>query len=173
MRTVNRIAAALLGLVLLVVGLGVVVNAALVLAGRRPWPLPLDSWAARWGSITVGDWRVLWASVVVGVIGLVVLVAQLWHWRPDRVPAGWAGSGWWLSRRTVRRRATAAAAAVSGVRDVETRLLGRRRLSVRARALPERGDAVRSGVRAELDRLTVLSDVDVRVTLREPLRRVA
>ena len=174
MRAVNRIGAGVLGLLLVVAGVAVVVEAALVVSGRPPWLLPLDRWFARWEQTTVGATWVFWVSVGVGVLGLLILLAQVRRWRPDRVPAGEGPrTGWWLGRRSVQRRAAVAAAGVTGVRDVRARLRGGRRLTVEARAIPERYDAVRESVREELDRLTVASTMDVKVVLREPVRRVA
>jgi len=174
MRAVNRIAAGLLGLVLVVAGLAVVVEAALVLSGRPPWLLPLPRWFARWEQTSLADARVFWLSVAVGVVGLLILIAQVRRWRPNRVPVGdGPGTGWWVGRRSVQRRVTAAAAGVTGVRDVHARLRGGRRLRVEARAIPERHDAVRDRVRGELDRLTIPSTMEVTVVLREPVRRGA
>jgi len=69
MRVLNRIAGALLGLVLLAAGLAVVVGAVLVLTGRRPWPLPLDRWFARLAQTSVGDPQVFWTCSASGWSG--------------------------------------------------------------------------------------------------------
>src|SRR5262245_40425693 len=145
MRVVNRVASASLGVVLVAGGLLVAVNVALIAAGHGPWLMPLDRWHARLTATTVGNRWVLAASIVVGVVGLAVLVAQLRPWRPYRLLAGDTRTVWWLARPSVERRLAAAADAVSGVADARATVRGReRRWRVRtwARAMPDRDDLV-------------------------------
>jgi hypothetical protein len=174
MRAVNRIAAGLLGMVLLAGGLLVAVEGALAAAGRSPWLLPLGRWHATLSSTTPADGPVLGMSLLIGVIGLAILAVQVPPWPPQRLLTGDAGA-WWVARRSVEQRAAAAAAGVTGVHHPHAQVRGserRWRLRMRAEANPEQRDEVVSAVRRELDRLSVPQDVPVVVALRRP-RRVA
>jgi hypothetical protein len=88
MRAVNRFASGLLGLVLIVVGLVVAIEAGLIAAGRRPAGLPLDGWYQRLTATTLANRAVLVTAIVVGVVGLLILVSQLRRWAPDRLLVG-------------------------------------------------------------------------------------
>ncbi len=174
MRAVNRIAAGLLGLALLVVGLVAAAEVALVLAGHPPWPGWLATWLNRWTTTTVGDSRVFWISIGAAVLGLLVLLSQLRRWRPDRLPAGDEEQGvWWLSRRGVERRAAASAGALVGVHDAHAAVRGGPhswRVRLTAEAKPEDRETVTRTVRHELDRMSLPAGVPVEVTIRPPKR---
>jgi len=71
----NRIGGAVLGLLLLALGVLVAVEAAFVAAGRAPWPVRLDQWRSTLGTVVWSDRRVLGISIVVGLVGLLVLVS--------------------------------------------------------------------------------------------------
>lgn len=175
MRVVNRIAATLLGVVLLAAGLLIAVEAALLAAGRAPWLLPLDRWHATLSERSISDTRVLGVSIVVGVIGVAVLIAQLRPWPPQRLITGDARGSWWVARGSVELRTAAAAATVTGVHHARAEVRGnerRWRLRMRAEANPEQRDEVMTAVRHELDRLAAPPDIAVNVDLRRP-RRVA
>jgi Family of unknown function (DUF6286) len=175
MWAVNRIATGLLGLVLLAGGLLVALEVALVAGGLDPL-LPLDAWRRELTTTPLSDRRVLVTSVVVGVLGLLVLVAQLRPWPPRRVLIGEPdGTEWWVFRRSVERSIEAAANAVTGVAGARAAVRGperRWRLRMSAQASPERLDAIQRAIRAELQRLSAPEDVPVGVRLRAP-RRVA
>lgn len=174
MRGINRVASALLGLVLIAVGLLVALEAALVAAGRAPLWLPLDRWYATLMRTTLADHAFLLTAIGVGVVGLAILLVQLRPWRPDRLVAG-VSQQWWLRRRSVERRAATMAATVSGVGHARAQARGRPqrwRLTLTADAWPDRRDPVNRAVREELQRLDIDDRTDVRVVLREPARRV-
>ena len=176
MRAVNRIAAALLGLVLLAVGLIATFELALGWAGRRTWPPWLDRWLGMWRTTTIGDRRVFWIAVAVGAVGLLILLFQLRRWRPDRLPTGDAQQGvWWVSRRGVERRARASTELLPGVHDAEARVrggAGHWKVRVTAAGNPDQTESVERALRDELERLDLPEDVPVEVALHLPRRVV-
>jgi hypothetical protein len=175
MRTTNRILSALLGLCLIVAGLAVAIEMALIAAGRSPVVLPLDRWYQSLRSVSLDDGRFLVIAVAVGLIGLVLLVAELRPWPPTRVQANAAaGAPLSISRRSVERRVETAAT-TAGVSRARSEVRGkptRWRLKLRAVGWPDRRDAVTDAVRAELARLYAPSDVPINVSLRRPQGRV-
>ena len=174
MRGINRVVSALLGLVLIVVGLLVALEAAWIAAGRAPLWFALDRWYASLTRTTLANRAFLVTAIVVGVVGLVILLLQLRPWRPDRLVAG-GTQQWWLRRRSVERRAATMASTVDGVGHPRARAKGRPdrwHLILAADAWPERHDAVNHAVREELQRLDVGDRTDLQVVLRKPVRRV-
>jgi hypothetical protein len=170
MRAVNRLAAAVLGLALIVVGLVAVAEIALIATGRPGWPSWLDSWLGRWTTTTVGDNLVFFSAIGAAVLGLIILALQVRRWRPDRLPAGDAEQGvWWLQRRGVERRAGVGAAALVGVSDARANVRGGARhwrVRVTAAGRPEHADQVAEVTRLELGRLDLPADAPVEVNLR-------
>jgi Family of unknown function (DUF6286) len=182
MRGINRVASALLGLVLIAFGLLVALETAWVAAGSAPLWLPLDRWYANLMHRTLGSVGFLVTAIVVGVIGLIILVLEVLPRKPDRVvtgqdeAAGRRDGRWWLRRRSVERRAATMAAAVTGVNHARAQVLGRPQrwhLRLAATGLSERRDAVNRAVREELQRLDVDDRIEVQVDLRKPGRRVS
>ncbi len=175
MRLVNRIAASLLGLVLILLGLLAIVEAALVAMGASPWLVPLDDWHGSLSRLTLGDNRVLGVSIIVGVVGLTILLLQVRPWWPRRLITGDDRRAWWVSRRSLEQRAVTAATQVMGVHKARARARGREtqwRLHLSADARPEQRDEVADAVRRELDRLAVPADIPMKVALRRPRRVV-
>jgi hypothetical protein len=176
MRAVNRIAAGVLGVVLVVVGMVGTAELAFVAAGRPAWPPWLDEWLGRWRTTSIGDRRVLGLAIGAGLVGLLVVVAQVRRWRPDRVPVGDARQGvWWLSRRGVERRTAATVDALLGVHKARTDIRGggrHWRIRLRAQATPDAEEPVERALRAELRRMDLPEEAPVEVALRPP-RRVA
>jgi hypothetical protein len=174
MRGINRAASALLGLLLVVVGLLVALEAAWIAAGRAPLWFALDRWYGSLTRTTLAATAFLVTSIVVGVVGLAILLLQLRPWRPDRLVAG-GTQQWWLRRRSVERRAATMAATVEGVGHPRARATGRPdrwHLILAADAWPDRQDAVNHAVRDELHRLDVNDRTDLQVVLHKPARRV-
>jgi hypothetical protein len=170
MRAVNRLAAAALGLALIVVGLVGVAEIALIASGRPAWPSWLDTWLGRWTTTTLGDSRVFTIAVIAAVLGLLILALQVRRWRPDRLPAGDADEGvWWVQRRGVERRAGAGAGALIGVSDARANVRGGARhwrVKVTAAGRPEHADQVAAATRLELGRLDLPAGAPVEVNLR-------
>jgi len=189
-RVVNRLAGIVLALLLIAVGLLVIAETVLFLAGRPPWLLPLESWRDRLSSTELADRAVLATAIVMLVVGLGVLLLQLRRVTPTRLrtapPAGSPpGEGpdpkshadWWLQRRSVERRTAAAAQSVWGVHDTQAHARGRPgrwELSVSgaAQAGEESTAEVEAVVRRELDRLSVTGEVPVSVSLKHSRRVV-
>jgi hypothetical protein len=108
-RLVNQISAGLLGVVLFLLGLLAIVEAALVAVGGTPWLVRLDQWHGPLSRRTLADNRVLGVSIIVGVVGLTILILQVRPWRPRRLITGDDREAWWVSRRSLEQRAAAAA----------------------------------------------------------------
>jgi hypothetical protein len=246
MRVVNRIAALLLGLLLIAAGVLVVAETVLYLLDRPPW-LPLESWRDRLSSTQLSHSTVLTVSIIALAVGLLIILAEVRPLRPQRLrttplaapgaagtappgpaaavrpaapttpaerplaaeqpsgaplagqptgatpaeqptgatpaeqpsaatPAGDGHADWWLTRRSVERRAVRAAGRVWGVHDIKARASGkpgRWRLAVNATG-PRDGDPaeVEHAVRDELAALAAPTDVPVSTRLRRGHRRV-
>jgi hypothetical protein len=176
MRALNRTAATVLGLLLLIIGLVAIAELVVAANHRTLWPRWLADWLNSWRTTTIGDNRVLAISIIVAAVGLLITLSQVRRWRPDRIPTGDADRGvWWLSRRAVEKRARASTQAVVGVHHAHADVLGGARtwrVRVRAEAPPERHEPVAQAVRDELRRLDLPAGVPVELALREPSRRV-
>lgn len=178
MRIVNRIASTILALVLIAGGLLIVVQTIGALASR-PWPIPA-SWRATLQSTTISDRTVLVTSIVVGLVGLIAFVAQLLPRRQQRLPAAVEGTAvdaptWWVSRRSVERRSSDAAAQGAGVQHARVMVRGRPQqwqVRISGEAAPHHYDAAEQSVRDELAALGAPPDVTVSRSLRT-LGRVA
>jgi hypothetical protein len=176
MRTTNRILSTLLGLVLLLAGLAVAIEAGLIAWGGRPAVVPADRWYAALRELRLADVRFLGTAAVVALVGLVLVLLQLRPWPPELVQTS-AGDHppLAIARRSVEQR-VALAAARAGVEHPASAVRGRPgrwRVRLRGVAWPDRQDAVMAAVRAELDRLYAPPDTPVTITLRRPARRVA
>lgn len=175
MRAVNRVLSLLLGLVLLAGGLLVVVEAVLAAADQSSWLIPADSWYQFLTENTLGDTVVLIAALAVGLLGLILLVAELRPWPPARLPLHLetADGRWWVTRRAAERRLAAAAENVSGVGGARARLRTRRgrwRVGVRAQAREDSQQEVERAVEEILERLGSPPDSSVQVRLVRPRR---
>ncbi|HEY3503000.1 MAG TPA: DUF6286 domain-containing protein [Actinocatenispora sp.] len=179
MRVVNRLAAVLVGLVLLAGGLLVALAAVLAAAGRRPWPVDVSTWYGPLTRTTIGAPVVVGVAIAVGVVGLALFVAEVRPWAPQRLAIRRDGDArpvsWWVYRRSVEREVSTTVDAVPGVAGTRARLRGRGekwKLTVRPRARADAEETVRKVVSAQLDRIAAPVPVRLRVALRKP-RRVA
>jgi hypothetical protein len=176
MRTTNRILSALLGLVLLVTGLAVAIETALIAWGGRPAVVPTDRWYASLRELRFADGPFLVTAAIAAVVGLGLVLLQLRPWPPERVQTS-TGDGPPLSiaRRSVERRVESAAAR-AGVEHPASAVRGRPgrwRVRLRGAAWPEQREAVLAAVQVELERLYAPPDTPVSIALRRPARRVA
>jgi hypothetical protein len=165
MRIVNRLVAIVLSLVLIAVGLLAVVQTVAALFGR-PWPIPA-SWRDRVAVIELGDRRVLAVSIVVGLVGLLLLIPQLFRRPTYRLPLA-LGSQWWVRRRAIEQRTTTAVALRGGVRHARTAVAGGPdgwRVKVTGEAPADRQSTVEQSIRDELASLGAPADVTVRTSL--------
>lgn len=177
MRVVNRLLALVVGLVLLAGGLLAAVNGVLAAADRRPWPVDVARWYGPLTRTRLSAPVVLGVSVGIGVVGLVVLIAELRPWAPTRLSLRHAHASdtvaWWVHRRSVERQVSAAVDTVAGVSETRSRLRGRGarwRLVVRPRGRADARPEVREAVQAELDRIAAPAEVRLRITMRRPKR---
>jgi hypothetical protein len=177
MRPLNRIAAAVLGVLLIALGVVAAVELAVAASHHAVWPPWLARWLTSWTTTTIGNRLVFVVAIIVAVVGLLILLLQVRRWRPDRLPTGDSGQGvWWVSRRTVERRARASAGALSGVRRPQADVVGglrHWRVRVSAEARPEQREPVEESLRRELGLLDLPPEVPVELDLRRPPRRVA
>lgn len=175
MRAANRVLSLLLGLVLLAGGLLVIVEAVLAAADQTSWLVPSDRWYEVLTETLVGDQVVLLVALGVGLLGLIVLVAEVRRWRPVRLPVRVDGADgdWWVGRRGAERRLVWAAEEVSGVGGAQAKLRtrgGRWRGTVRAAAREDARQAVEQSVEEMLGRLGAPEDSSVQVRLVKPRR---
>jgi hypothetical protein len=176
MRIFNRVISLLLSLVLLLAGLLIAVEAVLAAFHRAPWLLPLRRWHDLLASTRLADPPTRAVAAVLGTVGLLLLIAELWPRRPYRLRARPATADektqWWVLRRPAERRLADAAARVSGVNSARARLRGRRlwKVDVRAEARDDRRADIEEAVKAELARLAAPAPARVRLRLRRPRR---
>jgi hypothetical protein len=168
MRAVNRLASVLLALALLGGGLLLTAETARAALHRPPLLVPRQRWYTALTGARLDSGAVRAVAGAVAVVGLLILLAQLRRWAPDRLAVA-LGDGWYVRRRGAERRLADAAAAVVGVRRARVRVRrgGTWRPRVRAAGDPATAPAVRDTVERELDALAAPQvahrDVDVRV----------
>ncbi|MBB5874220.1 hypothetical protein F4553_007654 [Allocatelliglobosispora scoriae] len=174
MRLVNRIASSVLGLALIGGGLLAAVEAVLAFAGRAP-VLPLRQWYARLVDTEYTDRWVLLIAIGIGLLGLVILIAQLRPQRPDRFRLGPVATDdatrWSMQRHSLEQQVAAAVTGVSGVGAAHVEVAGKETdwsVRVRATGRPDQRDSVQSAARAALGRLDAPPTVGLRIDLREP-----
>lgn len=175
MHATNRILSALLGLALLLGGLLVVLEMGLIASGREPLWLPLDRWYESLRSARLDGGAFVAAAAIAAIVGVLLLIVELRPWAPQQVRTdAHAGAPLWISRKSVERRVSAAAATagVSGARSAVRGKPGRWNLRLRGVSWPERRDTVAAAVRTELDRLYAPPDIPVSLALRRPPGRV-
>jgi divalent metal cation (Fe/Co/Zn/Cd) transporter len=176
MRAFNRIAALALSLVLIAGGVFVVVESVLAALHRRPWLLPSRRWYEALRGTQLSDRSMTVVAVTVGLVGLVLLVAEIRPWAPYRLPAQLSTADpdteWWVLRGPAERRLAKAVAGVSGVNAARVRLRGRHQWTVRVRAeaRDESRDRITAAIDGELARLAAPGPARVRLRLRKPRR---
>lgn len=170
LRPLNRVLCALLALLLLVGGLLVAVEILLAGLDRSPWLVPHDQWRD-WATTT--SWsqreaRLLFVGLA--VVGLALLLVELWRRRPSSMPlaAGPGGVASDLDRRGIERWLAERVRRVEGVSQAQAEVGAR---VVRVRAGSVGGDAaaveqrIREMVRGSLEELalgrTLQAKVDV------------
>lgn len=153
-RTRRTLPAALTAAVLLAVCLLVAVSCAQALTGQPPW-LPFDALAHLGTELTVRSPLVVALAVIIGVLGLVLLVAAA---APGAVtvlaldpgPSGLASG---VTRRSLVRALQVSATGVDGVDKADVRLGTRRIRAKITTPLHEPGALREQVVRALTDRL--------------------
>jgi hypothetical protein len=171
MRTTNRILSTLLGLLLVIVGLAVVIEMAVIALGWQQ--APLAGWYAWLREVRFADSRFLTAALVAALIGLLLLLLELRPRAPHRVQTNAAaGPPLSIPRRSVEHRVDSAAAeaGVARARSIVRGRPDRWRLRLSGVAEPDQRDAVMTAVQAELQRLDAPPEVAVSLALRRPTR---
>jgi hypothetical protein len=175
MRIANSILAVLLSLLLIAAAVIVPVEVVFALLDREPWVLPWQGFADSLRNSTWDAGPVRAALIALGVLGLLILAAQLKPRRPseldlaeitDGVSAG-------TSRRSLQRSLSRASGDVDGVSQSSV-TARRRRVNVTAvTRLHEPGDLesrVSSAVQSRLDSLGLDSPPKVKVSVRKEAR---
>lgn len=160
MRLVDRLATLALSLVLLAGGLLFAAEAVLVALHLPALLIDRAGWYDGLTRTRVDHPLVRGIAIVVAAVGLLILVAQLVRWRPDRIGAR-SGADWHLKRRSVERRLTAAVDEVPGVVRSRVRLVrgpGGWGPRIRVVGPAEVPAAVEDAARRELDRLGAPTD---------------
>jgi hypothetical protein len=172
MRVINRLLSLLLGLALVGGGLLAAAEATATALGAGPFGIPVSHWATLLEHRRLQDaWTVVGFAVATA-IGAVLLLVEVWPWRPLRVEIGVDGpTSWWLSRRSVEmelRRAMLAATPASHL--IASLRPHRRRWEVRVRAAAptDARRAIAEAAQADLARLGAPANSRVRVRLRRP-----
>ncbi|MBT8225191.1 MAG: hypothetical protein HKP61_08305 [Dactylosporangium sp.] len=170
MRVLNRLTLVLLAIALLAGGLLVAVEGALAAAGR-PGLVPRESWYRTLTTTEVGDRWPLGVALGLGVLGLLIVGAQVRPWIPDRLAI--MIDGWQVQRRSAERHLADAIAQVTAVTNVRATLRGRgRRWRLRIRAAADADS--RPAVAEALDRalLRLSAPIVRRPRIRLVRRRV-
>src|SRR5690606_17873667 len=118
----------------------------------RPWPAD-QRWYDRLAATPWSDRAVLITAIIVGAVGLLALIAQLVPRRQTFLPAEANGSLWWVSRRSVEKRAAHAAQFRGGAQHAKVSIRGdarRWRVRVRGDAPRHRQEGVVRAVQQEL-----------------------
>jgi uncharacterized protein DUF6286 len=174
MRTFNRTASLVLGLVLIAGGLLVIMESLVAAFHRGPWLVPLWRWYEALTSAHFADRPTVLMAFAVGLVGLALLLAEIRPWPPYRLPARPAGTDatteWWVLRRPANRLLTDTVAHLSGVRTARVRLHGRDRwtVDVRVEAREESRARIEEAVNAALARLAAPASAEIRLRLRTP-----
>ncbi|MEE6263257.1 Asp23/Gls24 family envelope stress response protein [Plantactinospora sonchi] len=170
MRLVNRVAALLLTLGLLVGGLLLVAEVVAVALNRPGLVADHTGWHRTLTTTRLRDPWVRTGIIAAGVLGLLILFGQLVRWKPDRLPTRLA-DGWHLQRRSVEQHLAGAADGVAGVASA-TAVVRRYgtgwRTRIRAVGEASVAPAVESAVRQELERLGASPDDPVAVDMIVP-----
>lgn len=175
MRIANSILAVLLSLLLIAAAVLVPVEVVFALLGREPWVLP---WQGLADSLRNNAWDtgpVRAALIALGLLGLLLLAAQLKPRRPSELQLRPLTEGvqTGTSRRSLQRSLTRASSDVDGVSQSSVKAK-RRSVTVNAvTRLRDPGDLesrVSAAVQSRLDSLSLESPPKVKVSVRKEAR---
>jgi hypothetical protein len=164
---VNRTMTLLLSLALLAGGVLLVLETVLVALNQPALLIDRQNWYRTLSGTRLSDPVMLAITSFAALLGLLILVAQLRRWAPDRVATP-LGDGWHLHRRSLENRLAAAVDSVPGVDAASARL--RRHRGHWAARIHAVGDAssretVERTVRQELERLSAPPAQEIQVEL--------
>jgi hypothetical protein len=175
MRAFNRVASALLGLILLAAGVVTVIEVILAASGGKPM-LPLRNWYSWLTRTDYASNAFKAIAVCVGVVGLLILISQLRRWRPAELelsPGESAKDRWLIDRHSLQDEVASEVSTVPGVTEASAEVSGkpdRWRLRVSASASEQQSEQVKLAARRALDRLSVPEGVSLGIDLRPPGR---
>lgn len=153
LRLVNRLLAALLSLAVVAAAVLVVGEVARWVLDEPPWLVDWRGWGDDLLAVRVGDPEVVSVAAGAALVGLGLLVFELWPRGPKGLPTAALADGVTTrtTRRGVRSTAESAARGVPGVRETSVKV-GRRTVSVTA-GVRARGirDQVQTGVRSAVE----------------------
>jgi hypothetical protein len=169
---VNRLLSLLLGLALVGGGLLVAAEAMATALGAGPFGLPVSHWATLLEHRRLQDAWAVAGFAVATAVGAVLLLVEVWPWRPLRVEIGADGpTSWWLSRRSVEMELRRALSAATPAAHLMASLRPHRRrweVRIRAAAPTVARQAIADAAQADLARLGAPENSHVRVRLRRP-----
>lgn len=172
MRIANSVLAVLLSLLLIAAAVIVPVEVVSALLDREPWVVPWQGFADSLRNSTWDAGPVRAALIVLGVLGLLLLAAQLKPRRPTELELRQLTEGVQAgtSRRSLQRSLTRASGDVDGVSQASVKAK-RRSVSVTAvTRLRDPGDLesrVAGAVQDRLDSLDLKSPPKVKVSVRK------
>lgn len=173
MRYVDRLLAPLLALVLLAAGVITAVEVVGVIIDRSRTAGVLVPWPAWYRHFTSTGWdatglRVAW--IVIGVVGLLLLLAEVKRRRPAHLPlASDNTTRMYVTRRSLRGAIARDALDVDGVAKAKVRLRRRRavvRVHTRLADVPDVRDRVRARLDERLEALHLARRVRVRLKVK-------
>ena len=171
MRTLTRIVAALVGLILLIGGLALALEVALTAAFGSRQLIPYDTWT-RWARMHAwNDPVTIWSGLGALLVGLVLLLLTVRRRAPLAVPgAARQDMTVTFARRPLEQAVGRLAERSAGVENVKVRMRKRKaEISGASLAtdLKATDDVLRSRVTAGLQRLPLASEPTVDVRLRK------
>lgn len=166
MTLVNRVLALIVGLALLAAGVVTVTEVVVARLARPPWVVPTTVWDQTLSALRWDDPRIVWVLVGMLVIGLLLLLLELWPHRPQVLPLQQGSSDMTaaVDRRGLQEHLRQIIAEDPAVTTARVQA-GKRKVAVEADVPPsEDGSAVRQRLES---RLTEALD---RLDLQRPVR---
>jgi hypothetical protein len=164
----------LLGLCLLLGGLLVAAEVASALLGKGELIVPTQGWVSsvRNTAYDAKGARLGFGSAA--ALGLIILVAELWPWRPRRVALrGAERQSWWVQRRSLERHLGRSVATGTGAIRARARVrsrLGKVKVRLVAEAPPDAREAVSQRANDQLQRLLGSDRFQVALRHKHPKR---
>ena len=172
MRIANRVVAAVVALVLLVLGIVVAVEIFLAGIGQSPWLLPHDEWYENARTTEWNDTSNRWLFILLSALGLGLLVLQFIRRGPRTLPLQRTDAGATdadISRSSVERSLARAAEEVDGIAGAKVRVSeaqARVHASTNRRSPGDLQARVADAVRSRLGGLGLARPPDVSVAVR-------
>jgi hypothetical protein len=173
-RAVNRLLSGLLGLCLLLGGLLVAAEVASALLGKGELIVPTQGWVSSLRNTAYNTKGARLGFGSAAALGLILLVLELWPWRPRRVALrGAERQSWWVQRRSLERYLGRSVATGTGAIRARARVrsrLGKVKVRLVAEAPPDAREAVSQRANEQLQRLLGTDGFRVMLRLKYPKR---